>query len=126
MSLRPEIIERHNRAFEWGVSDCVQMCADSWELETGSRPDLPTYGSEREAKRLIAAGGGLEAMVNGVLGPPVHKKHAEAGDIVLTAFGQMGPGIGIADPPLFWLHGPQGLVPVELDLAIQVWPCRRP
>lgn len=129
MSLALKLLERHDGPLVWGVRDCVQFAADAREHYGGQRPGLPAYSSEREAREIIASGGGLEALVTCALGNPTHPKDAQIGDTVLTAFRDTGPMLGVADPPHFWVHissgGVGGFLPVSLDFAIAVWPCRR-
>ena len=119
------IIEKHSGAFEWGTHDCVNLCADMIEYMTGSRPQFPAYSTAREAEKILR-GSTLGGMAENVLGEPVHPSQAQYGDIVLSAFIDRGQVLGIADPPVFWLKGESGLIPVEMNLAIKVFRCRRP
>lgn len=126
LSLARELLERHERPFAWGVSDCVQFAADAREFYGGRRPALPAYDSERTALRLIRAAGSLEEAVTAALGPPVPVVEAELGDTVLTSFKDTGPVLGVADPPYFWLRAERSsFMPIRLDLALKVWPCRK-
>lgn len=126
MSLELELLQRHDRPIQWGINDCVQFAAAAVELYGGWRPELPYYTSEREALRLIAAGGGLDELVSAVLPPAIHLKDAQIGDIVLTSFRDTGPMLGVADPRIFWiLDARGGFVPLDLEFAIKVWPCRQ-
>src|SRR5690348_1866580 len=115
MSLDPELLKRHEGPLVWGVRDCVQFAADVVERYSGRRPQLPKYSSEREAREIIAAGGGLEALVTRAIGPPIHPKDAQLGDIVLTTFRDYGEMLGVVAPPGFWLlANAGGFVPVKL------------
>lgn len=126
MSLDLELLQRHDGPLVWGVNDCVQFAAAAVEYYGGWRPELPYYANEREAKRIIASGGGLDALASAVLPPAIHVKDAQIGDIVLTAFRDTGPMLGVADPRCFWVRGMAGgFAPLDLELAIRVWPCRR-
>lgn len=125
MSLALELLQRHEGPLIWGVNDCVQFAADAVRHYGGRWPVLPKYASEREALKIIAAGGGLAALVTRELGQPIHLKHAQIGDVVLTAFGDTGPMLGVADPPGFWVLVADGrFLPLDLEKAIQVWSCR--
>ena len=125
MSLAVEILQRHEGPTVWGVRDCVQFAADSVEHYSGKRPALPKYGSEEEAREIIAAGGGLEALVTRALGEPIPHKDAQVGDIVLATFRETGPMLGVFDPPGFWvLVNAGGFRPLKLSFAVRVWSCR--
>lgn len=126
MSLALELLERFDRPLEWGVNDCVQFAAAAVEFYGGWRPELPYYASERAAKGIIASGGGLDALVSAVMPPAIHVKDAQIGDVVLTAFQDTGAMLGVADPLGFWVRREiGGFIPIDLELAIKVWPCRR-
>ena len=127
MSLDLELLQRHDGPLQWGINDCVQFAAAAVELYGGWRPELPYYTSEREALQLIAQGGGLDALVSAVMPPAIHLKDALIGDVVLTSFKDTGPMLGVADPRGFWIRGMHGgFAPLDLELAIKVWPCRQP
>lgn len=115
--------EQESRPFEWGHTDCVQVCAGLIERIRGKRPDLPAYGSEAEAARELARLGGLEAAVSAHLGPMQrYLPHCCDGDVVLTCFGGV-QGLGIATPRRFWVRqaGGDRFVPLDLTLAIGYW-----
>lgn len=123
----PQVLfDKHDGPFMWGVSDCVQWAADAVEIFSGTRPVLPEYSTEDEARNILAEHGGLSAMVENTLGNPISLAEAEAGDIVLSSFRDMGEVLGVADPPVFWLRGDRGFMPVELNLALKCWRCRKP
>lgn len=126
MSLALELLQRHEGPLVWGVNDCVQFAADAVLHYGGWRPELPKYTSEREALEVISKGGGLAALAARALPAPIHVKDAQIGDVVLTAFRDTGPMLGVADPGGFWVRFMSGgFVPLPLDKAIAVWPCRR-
>lgn len=125
------LAEQARRSFEWGKTDCVQFAAGWIEALSGTRPNLPAYSSEAEAKRWLVDNGGLEAAVSAQLGPSQRDlRLCGDGDIVLTAFhGQHA--LGIALPRLFFVLRRQdgssfdpSVVPVDMQLAIRWWPCR--
>lgn len=125
MSLDPDLLLRHEGPVVWGATDCVQFAADGRQCYGGKRPELPKYASEREAREVIAAGGGLEALVTRALGDPIHVKDAQIGDTVLTCFAETGHMLGVADPPWFWVRAARGgFLPLELKFAVRVWSCR--
>lgn len=125
MSLPRELCERHERPFEWGVSDCVVWARDALAIIAGREFTLPNYHSHREAYRMIRAAGSLEALVTAELGEIHPPETAGFGDIALAAFPEQGEVLGVADPPVFWLRAEGGFMPVELTLATGVWPCRK-
>ena len=49
----------------WGQSDCCRFVA-GWLERCGVALDAPAYGSEGEARRLIAAAGGLAPLIEGI------------------------------------------------------------
>lgn len=129
MSLALELFQRHDGPLVWGVNDCVQFAAAAVEHYGGWKPVLPVYSTEREALRIIAEGGGLEALVTRALGEPIHAKDAQLGDVVLTVFRDTGPMLGVVNDRLhFWIRSAAGerggFLPLELELAVKVWPCR--
>ena len=126
------IVEQARQPFEWGKTDCVQFAAGMIERLTGARPDLPSYSSEIDAKRVLVSLGGLEAAVSKYLGPPRRDlKLCAEGDIVLTAFGGQ-KALGICVPRVVFVRRQQdgskfdpSVVPVDMETAcIRWWPCR--
>lgn len=125
MSLVIELLKRHEAPLEWGVNDCVQFAADAVEVYGGRRPELPKYSSEREARAIIADGGGLETLVTRALGEPINPKDAQVGDTVLAVFAESGAMLGVCDPPWFWVRAARGgYIPLHLKRANRVWSCR--
>lgn len=113
-------------SFVWGVSDCVQLAGGLIERLTGINPAVKwVYGSEREAKELIAREGGLRAMVAKELGEPLslfaHGDEIESGDIVLATYGSIGEIIGIAYARRAWYRSARGIVPVQLEQCLCFW-----
>jgi hypothetical protein len=125
VSLPVDLLERNAVPFAWGTADCVTFACDAWEHITGHRPALPEYRDALEAEEIIAAAGSLESLVTQAVGEPVPVVEAEIGDIVLATFRATGEILGVADPPIFWLRKDSGFLPVDLDLALRVWKCRR-
>lgn len=114
--------------FVWGSTDCMQFAAGVIERLTGIdlRAKFPAYSTEREAHRLLAEAGGVEAFVSRELGPMRRDLlNCVAGDVVLTAFAPQGQAVGVAVPRLFFLRTEHGLTPVDMNLAIGYWPWHR-
>ena len=128
MSLPVELLRKHDVPFQWGVSDCVQWAGAAVEFFSGRDPvSHYRYSTEEEARAIIAASGSLEALVTREIGEPRARcSEAALGDVVLSVFRETGPILGVADPPVFWLRAPAGYIPVEMTLALRVWPCRKP
>ena len=120
--LPESIIEKHAVPFQWGVSDCVTMAADMIEYQTGVRPSIPAYSTEREAL-LVRSFKPLSEAVSESLGPIQHATTVEYGDIVLTAFAEYGEMLGVADPPVFWIKTDMGIMAIDMTLAIGVFKC---
>ncbi len=119
--------EQERQPFAWGVADCVQLAAGLIERATGTNPAANyCYSTEDEARALIAAAGGLEALISRELGQMVRDLRGCAdGDIVLTAYRSIGQVVGIAIPRRFVLRTTAGMMPIPLEQAIGYWPCRR-
>ena len=104
-------VRQHERTpFAWGVHDCCTFGAD-WVREiTGVDPMAAwrdQYRTPTAAARLIEQAGGLEAMVQGVLGMPIGTGFRQRGDVVLGE-GAFGPTIGLVlgvDAAFAGLHG---------------------
>lgn len=130
MSLALELLQQYEGPLVWGLNDCVQFAAAAVRHYGGRAPELPKYSSEREAREIIARGGGLEALVTRVLGEPIPIRDASLGDVALTSFLDTGEMLGVVslDPrgrPLIVVRAVQGgFIPLRLDFATQVWPCR--
>lgn len=72
---------RRDRPFGYDGNDCVMFCAAAIEAVTGVNPCQWSYGSRKEAMRLIQEHGGLVAMVDAVL--PRREGPLSRGDIGL-------------------------------------------
>lgn len=66
MTLTAYLTSHLNTAFEWGQADCVIFAAGWVKHATGINylADVPPWGNEREARRLIARLGGIEAILD--------------------------------------------------------------
>lgn len=111
----------------WGKTDCAQGALGFVRLVSGREVSLGYgYDSETEAKRIVVAVGGLEAAVSSVLGSPSRDlSQCSDGDIVLSAFKDLGHVLGIALPRVFFIKTEPGpFIPIDLTLAICFWkPC---
>lgn len=127
MSLDLDLLERWDEVpFEYGTADCASFALDAARHYGNVDVTLPEIASERDYLKLLSRSGSLAALVSERLDAPVAVSEALVGDIVLTAFPEQGEVLGVADPPLFWVRGKDGgFIPLSLDLAVGVWPCRR-
>ena len=74
--------------FAWGAHDCCTLAARWVEIATG-RPVLAPFRAQfgawddvRTGMRVLVQAGGLNAIVERVLGAPVHPAYASRGDVV--------------------------------------------
>lgn len=100
------------RPFAWGFHDCCLFAADVVRELTGedlAAPFRGRYASRREAVALLGARGGLEAVLDAVLGPrrPTARL-AHRGDVVLAQTDE-GPAVGICCGYRAAFAGPHGL-----------------
>lgn len=109
-----------SRPFGWGRNDCCTVAADVVQAVTGCDPmaDLRgQYETERQALRILAKAGGIEAYLNERLGPVVPVACAQVGDIGLCDDGRLVfCGGGVWKGP-----GDNGLV--TTTPPIKVWRC---
>jgi len=85
--------ERLHTPFAWGSHDCALFAADAIVAVTEVDPAAAlrgTYSTEAEARAILDAAGGLEAIATEALGPSVPAALARPGDIGLldTALGE--------------------------------------
>lgn len=118
------IAARANRKFRWGSNDCCLFAADAVLALTGVDParELRTqYRSRADAEALLAARGGLEAVVTAALGEPLATPLcAQRGDVVLVVDGARSAlgiclGAQVAGPGL------HGLQTVPLTNGVAAW-----
>ncbi len=106
--------------FEWGSHDCCTVAADVVLAVTGVDPmeDLRgQYSTERQALRILAQAGGIQAYLNQRLGPVVPVALAQAGDIGVCDDGRLvfcGGGV--------W-KGPGDAGLATTDCPVKVWRC---
>lgn len=109
------LIEVANRAFTWGEHDCCSMASEWVRRCSGVSIELPAYTTAKEALRIIAAGGGLQAMITERLGQPADEP--QRGDVALLAGGAVGIVLGevVAGP------GADGYALVPRGEIIAAW-----
>lgn len=102
------------RHFEWGAHDCALFALGVAQALTGIDYGAPwrgAYASEAEAGNILAAGGGLEAMVSALGFQPMPVNLAQRGDLVLRHVPMMGPALGVwAGPHAAFVTAPKGLI----------------
>ncbi len=88
----------------WGESDCTAWAARWVEFATGKKLDLPKWNSRRDAQRLIAEAGSLEALWDEHLAKVGIYQTSEArwGDVGIMNTTVAGPVGGIFSP---WAAG---------------------
>jgi hypothetical protein len=81
--------------FDWAANDCARFTAGAVEAMTGDNPmRVFDYTNRLGAERLIRSAGTLDALVNRVLGEPIHSAMAGRGDVVIADL-EEGPTVGI-------------------------------
>ncbi|MGO4304185.1 DUF6950 family protein [Cupriavidus sp. RAF12] len=78
---------RRARAFVWGESDCCLFVCDGVEAITGIDPAARwrgLYATEKGARRILNANGGVMGVAMLVFGSPVPAALAGRGDVVLV------------------------------------------
>ena len=113
------------RAFEWGEFDCALGAADAVFAMTGVDYAVEfreAYFSKRNAVRLLAERGGLEALVTQALGDPLDgPKLAQRGDVVLVDSGGDGPAIAVVVGAAAVAPSPAGVVFVPMSQWLKAW-----
>jgi hypothetical protein len=119
------------RAWAWGAHDCASFaraCAVA-VLDGATLWDAiwPTYATEIGARRALAKGGGLVAMLDAV-GPRVEVPFARRGDLacVRGIDGEPHPdgdvAVGVIDGARILIAAPGGLARWRLSAAFAAWP----
>jgi len=114
-----------SRPFAWGKFDCALGAADAVQAMTGVDYAVEfreAYFSKRNAVRLLAERGGLEALVTQALGDPLGSaKLAQRGDVVLVDSGAEGPALAVVIGAEAVAPGPQGAVFVPMGQWLKAW-----
>ena len=120
------IEELEGKPAEWGVNDCTMWAATWFQRVHGRRLPLAAYGSEDEARRLIAEAGTLADLWAKALDGHLLERYGEPefGDVgVITSrlFGQVGGIFG--DDGMFFWRSARGtaLLRPRRDTIIKVW-----
>ncbi len=84
------LIENRKRVREYGTWDCWQFVGGAVLVMTGVdyRERFPTYKTEAEGARIIAAHGGVIQMMAELFDPAKHVAYAQPGDIVAVDLGE--------------------------------------
>jgi hypothetical protein len=92
-----QCIEDHRHTpLKWGEWDCCQFAAACVLAMTGIdyRDQFPAYASEKDALRIIAGFGSVDALISSVLGKSKPVAFAKRGDIIMIEAGA-GPAVGV-------------------------------
>lgn len=113
------------RPFSWsGGHDCCTFAADVVLALTGrdfAEPFRGRYSTRAEAVALVAARGGLEAVVTGCLGEPLPTALlAGRGDVVMVETPE-GRALGVSVGEKAACAGPQGLTFVPMSGWLAGW-----
>lgn len=112
--------------FEWGVNDCVCFCAKIVDAITdGGVYDFLkanyAWETKEEAYALIAQAGGLQALVERVLGPAGRWVDCSTGDVVLARSSEGSELLAIHDGAFLLNPTDTGLQSVALSTAQVGW-----
>lgn len=115
--LAAHIEEARLRPFEWGRHDCVRFAAGAVEAVLGTPPDLPHWGSVREAARALRAVGGMAAGLDQRFARrPLAM--AARGDLVLLADGRL---VAVCVGSVWAAPGTHGLMFGPMASAQAAW-----
>ena len=113
------------RTFAWGEFDCALGAADAVFAMTGVDYAVEfreAYFSKRNAAKLLAQRGGLEALVTHALGAPLDSpKLAQRGDVVLVDSGGEGPALAVVMGADAVAPGPHAAVWVPMARWQKAW-----
>ena len=117
------LTERRTRPFNWDSQNCVLFVADSTLAITGV--DLASAyrkdgSSVREAARLLANAGGMEALLEQYLGEAIAPLCARVGDVGMVPTPH-GPAAGVCGGSMWLCPGADGLVGLPIESAIKAW-----
>ena len=118
--------EAQARPFAWGTHDCVIFAADCVQAVTGRDPiaDVRTsWADERQALRLLAAGGGISNLIRGRIGVELKVPAlAQPGDIGVCI--QEGREALCVCGGVNW-HMPakEGLATLDREQVTRAWRC---
>lgn len=106
----------------YGESDCLQVCGDVVYHLTGVdyRDVFPKYSSKAGAEEILAAVGGLAALISSVLGQRKHPSKAMRGDVVVASVSE-GYVAGICLGAVWAGPTEAGLAFLPMSTAIAAW-----
>ena len=112
---------RRSAPFEYGSHDCCHFAGGAVEAITGTNPmHAFDYRNRLGAERLIRSAGTLDALVNRVLGEPVHPSLAGRGDVVIADLdGGSSVGVCLGDVCVFAAE--PGIAFRPRDVARAAW-----
>lgn len=106
----------------FGTYDCCQFARSYYRRLTGRDVGAIPYATEGEARRILARHGGLEGLIEDILGEPAD--HARPGDVVLVRLGDGISAAGVnAGYAAFTIHPVDGLVRVDSRHILESWQC---
>lgn len=115
-----------SKEFKWGENDCVMFCARVYDAITGGgmyerlRAEY-TWDSKESAGKLIAAAGGLQGLVEKVLGPAGRWVECSTGDVVLARTTDGVDVLTVHDGHCLLTTKDVGIQSMPLRLAVVGW-----
>ena len=113
-----EIEAGDQKAFRWGVHDCVTFARKTVEAITGEKVQIPTWKTKKEAIELLREKP-LDEYVDEYL-EPIDINFARRGDVVATMTDQ-GMALGIFVSPTGAFASKNGISYVPRDNLIKAW-----
>lgn len=118
--LQDYIDSQRDAPFRWVAHDCVAFAAGAVRAVSTRAVELPPYQTARQAARLIAAAGGLPALVAARLGPPIPPASAQRGDLLLL-HQRRADLLAVCLGHLWAAPGPDGVAFGPAADAVQAW-----
>ena len=115
--------ERQHKPFEWGLHDCCLWASDAVRAQVGVDPAATLrgrYANAMQARRVLAALGGVEGVARAALGEPLRSPLlACAGDVGLSGGDKAALGVCIG---AWWAFASRdGLSLRPLNDAVMAW-----
>lgn len=105
----------------WGQSDCCQFAGECIEAVTGYNPArFVRYDSEAAAMRLFEVHGGLEGVLDMILGPSFPKAYWYDGDVGLVDNGA-SKSVGVYYGDRIICRTATGLVDLPAERSRRIW-----
>ena len=124
--LAGHITSARQYAFAWGTHDCAVFAADAVLVMTDVDPIAPWRGRCKDAasgRRILARGGGLEAMVDKLFAD-IPVALAQRGDWLLVPAADDSPaGLAVCDGMQAWgyMVGHDALSALPTAIALKAW-----